>query len=157
VIFVYEPNADRRERLADFDGLSLHGGSADGLVRLIEAETESGVGVDAAIECAGHHAALDLCIRATKRTRTIAQVGLFVEKPEVDMFKLCEKGLRLVGCWGNDITLGPRLVAMIASGRFPVERIITERVSLREAVGKGFEALTAVGNDHLKILITVAG
>jgi len=156
-IFVYEPNDGRRARLADFDGLSLHGGSADELVRLIEAETESGVGVDAAIECAGHPAALDLCIRATKRTGTIAQVGLFVERPQVDMFKLCEKGLRLVGCWGNDITLGPRLVAMIASGRFPVERIITGRVSLHEAVGKGFEALTAAGNDHLKILVNVAG
>ncbi len=73
------------------------------------------------------------------------------------MFKLCEKGLRLVGCWGNDITLGPRLVAMIAGGRFPVERIITGRVSLEQAVTEGFETLTAAGNDHLKILIDVAG
>ena len=86
-----------------------------------------------------------------------AQVGLFVAPPKVDMFKLCEKGLHLVGCWGNDITLGPRLVAMIASGKFPVEQIITGRVSLDDAVVKGFDALTAPGNDHLKILINVAG
>jgi (R,R)-butanediol dehydrogenase / meso-butanediol dehydrogenase / diacetyl reductase len=72
------------------------------------------------------------------------------------MFKVCEKGLNLVGCWGNDITLGPRLVAMIASGRFPVERIITGRVSLEDAVSDGFEALTRKDNDHLKILIKVA-
>jgi len=156
-IHVYEPNAGRRARLAEFDGLSLHGGSADELIRAIEAGTESGVGVDASIECAGHPAALDLCIRATKRTGTIAQVGLFVDKPQVDMFKVCEKGLRLVGCWGNDITLGPRLVGMIASGKFPVERIITGRVSLDDSVSKGFDALTAPGNDHLKILINVAG
>ena len=127
------------------------------MLAAIAAETDSGVGVDAAIECAGHHAALDLCITATKRTGTIAQVGLFVERPHVDMFKLCEKGLKLVGCWGNDITLGNRLVAMIASGRFPVEQIITGRVSLDDAIAKGFEALTTPGNDHLKILINVGG
>ncbi len=152
-IFVYEPNAGRRARLQAFEGLSIYGGAAAELLAAITDGTDSGVGVDAAIECAGQHAALDLCMAATKRTGIIAQVGLFAEPPQVDLFKLCEKGLRLVGCWGNDITLGNRLVALIASGKFPVEQIITGRVSLEDAVSKGFEALTAPGNDHLKILI----
>lgn len=156
-IFVYEPNAGRRARLQAFEGISVFGASQQDLLAAITAETDSGVGVDASIECAGHHSALDLCIVATKRTGTIAQVGLFVERPPVDMFKLCEKGLRLVGCWGNDITLGNRLVALIASGKFPVEQIITGRVSLGDATAKGFEALTRPGNDHLKILINVGG
>jgi len=154
-VFVYEPNAGRRARLQAFEGLSVFGDSPEDLLAAIAAETDSGVGVDASIECAGHHAALDLCITATKRTGTIAQVGLFVERPQVDMFKLCEKGIRLIGCWGNDITLGNRLVALIASGKFPVEQIITGRVSLADAVGKGFDALTQRGNDHLKILINM--
>lgn len=156
-IFVYEPNAGRRARLARFDGLTLFGGSQDEVLQAIGDATESGVGVDASIECAGHQGALDLCIKATKRTGVIAQVGLFVEPPQIDMFKVCEKGLRLVGCWGNEITLGPRLVALIASGKFPVEDIITGRVSLDRAIGEGFDALTARGNDHLKILINLAG
>jgi len=156
-IFVYEPSPGRRARLQAFEGISVSGASQEELLTVIAAETDSGVGVDAAIECAGHHAALDLCIAATKRTGTIAQVGLFVEPPKVDMFKLCEKGLRLVGCWGNDITLGNRLVALIASGKYPVEKIITGRVSLEDAVSKGFEVLTARGNDHLKILISFPG
>ena len=96
-------------------------------------------------------------LEATKRTGTIAQVGLFVERPKIDMFKVCEKGLNLVGCRGNHITLGPRLVAMILSGCFPVEKIITGRVSLQNAVSSGFDALTAKDNDHLKILINVDG
>jgi (R,R)-butanediol dehydrogenase / meso-butanediol dehydrogenase / diacetyl reductase len=92
-------------------------------------------------------------LEATKRTGTIAQVGLFVQRPKIDMFKVCEKGLNLVGCWGNDITL----VAMILSGCFRVEKIITGRVSLQNAVSSGFDALTAKDNDHLKILINVDG
>lgn len=156
-IFVYEPNARRRARLAEFWDLSVHGGSTADLLEAIRQETDSGVGVDASIECAGHQGALDLCVEATKRTGAIAQVGLFVERPKIDMFRVCEKGLNLVGCWGNEITLGPRLVAMIASGRFPVEKIITGRVSLQDAVSGGFEVLTAKDNDHLKMLINMEG
>jgi (R,R)-butanediol dehydrogenase/meso-butanediol dehydrogenase/diacetyl reductase len=155
-IFVYEPNAGRRARLAQFEGVSVYGGSPVDLLKTIQEETDCRVGVDASIECAGHQGAFDICVEATRRTGTIAQVGLFVDRPKVDMFKICEKGLNLVGCWGNDITLGPRLVAMIASGRFPVEKIITGRVSLEDAVSDGFETLTRKDNDHLKILIKVA-
>jgi (R,R)-butanediol dehydrogenase/meso-butanediol dehydrogenase/diacetyl reductase len=152
-IFVYEPNPGRRRRLEAIGGLEVYGSSADELHAAIRESTDSGVGVDCAIECAGHPAALSTCIDVVKRTGTIAQVGLFVESPRVDMFKICEKGVRIVGCWGNDITLGPRLVGLIGRGLFPVEKIITGRVSLESAVTEGFDALTAPGNDHLKILV----
>ena len=155
-IYVYEPNAGRRTRVEALGGLTVLGGAAAEVLEAVRSQSDSGVGVDAAIECAGHQAALDLCIDAVKRTGIVAQVGLFVDTPKVDMFKLCEKGIRLVGCWGNDITLGPRLVGMIASGRFPVERIVTGRVRLADAVTGGFDELAKPGNDHLKILIDVA-
>ena len=113
------------------------------------------MGVDCAIECAGHPAALDLCLTAVKRTGSIAQVGLFVAKAEVDMFKLCEKGIRLNGCWGNAITLGPRLVEIIGSGGFPVETIITGHVQLDNAINEGFDVLTTPGNSHVKLLIDI--
>ena len=145
-VFVYEPNAARRARLAAFDGISVFGSSEADLLAAIADLTDSGVGVDAAIECAGHPDALRICIEAVKRTGTVAQVGLFVDKPKVDMFRLCEKGVRLVGCWGNDITLGPRLAGLIDSGNFPVERIITGRVSLATAVKQGFEVLPPPGD-----------
>ncbi|MGO7030896.1 alcohol dehydrogenase catalytic domain-containing protein [Rhizobium ruizarguesonis] len=71
-------------------------------------------------------------------------------------FSSVEKGVRLIGCWGNDITIGPRLAGLIASGKFPVEKIVTGRVTLDAAVTEGFEELTKKGNDHLKILIRMA-
>ncbi|MEO8668424.1 MAG: alcohol dehydrogenase catalytic domain-containing protein [Bauldia sp.] len=153
-VYVFEPNAGRRKRLEAFGGLRVFGDETALMLALGE-ETESGIGVDVAIECAGHEAALGLCIRAAKRTGTIAQVGLFVGSPKVDMFKVSEKGIRIVGCWGNDITLGPRLVGLIASGNFPVEKVITGRVRLDTAVKEGFDRLVQPGNDQLKILIAV--
>ena len=154
-IYVFEPNPGRRARIEALGGFRVFG-DREALMADIAENTDSGVGVDFAIECAGHEAALGLCVEAVKRTGTIAQVGLFVGKPSVDMYRICEKGIRLIGCWGNDITAGPRLVGMIASGRFPVEKVITGRVTLETAVSSGFDALTRRGNDHLKILIKVA-
>ncbi|MBX3569374.1 MAG: alcohol dehydrogenase catalytic domain-containing protein [Rhizobiaceae bacterium] len=153
-VYVFEPNAGRRARLEALEGLKVFG-DRDALLADISAGTDNAVGVDVAIECAGHEAALGLCIEAVKRTGTIAQVGLFVGKPAVDMFKVSEKGIRIIGCWGNDLTVGPRLVSMIASGRFPVEKIITGRVKLDDAVASGFDILTRKGSDHLKILIEI--
>ena len=151
-VYVFEPNAGRRARIEALGGIRVFGDS-EALRADIAENTDNGVGVDFAIECAGHEAALGLCVEAVKRTGTIAQVGLFVSRPTVDMYRICEKGIRLVGCWGNDITAGQRVVAMIASGRFPVEKVITGRVSLEDAVSSGFDVLTKRGNDHLKILI----
>jgi (R,R)-butanediol dehydrogenase/meso-butanediol dehydrogenase/diacetyl reductase len=155
-VYVFEPNAGRRAKVEAFGGIKVFG-DRSALLKTLAAETDSGIGVDVAIECAGHEAALALCVEAVKRTGTIAQVGLFVEPPRVDMFKVSEKGVRIVGCWGNDITLGPRLVGLVASGRFPVEKVITGRVTLDTAVAEGFDKLTQPGNDHLKILIAVGG
>jgi len=155
-IFLYEPNPGRRKLVAAFGGISAFGQSREELLDAIRSQTDSGVGVDAAIECAGQHGAFDLCVAAVKPTGRIAQVGLFVEKAAVDLFKLCEKGLKLIGCWGNDITLGPRLTGLIAGGNFPVEKIVTGRVTLENAVTEGFEALARPGNSHLKILIKMS-
>jgi (R,R)-butanediol dehydrogenase / meso-butanediol dehydrogenase / diacetyl reductase len=154
-VYVYEPNPGRRERIKALGGIAVYGDVKE-LMSALARDSDSSVGADIAIECAGHEGALTLCVEATKRTGTIAQVGLFVGSPKVDMFKVCEKGLRLIGCWGNDITLGPRLVSMIARGLLPVEKIVTGRVRLEEAVARGFDALATKGNDHLKILIQVA-
>jgi (R,R)-butanediol dehydrogenase / meso-butanediol dehydrogenase / diacetyl reductase len=153
-VHVFEPNEGRRARVAALEGIGAYG-RTDELLATVKAETDSGIGVDVAIECAGHQDALALCLDAVKRTGIIAQVGLFVDKPPVDMFKLCEKAVRIIGCWGNPITVGHRLVGLIASGAFPVERVITGEVSLEEAPARGFDELNRKGNDHLKILIAV--
>jgi (R,R)-butanediol dehydrogenase / meso-butanediol dehydrogenase / diacetyl reductase len=48
------------------------------------------------------------------------------------------------------------VIALIASGKLPVEKAISGRVTLDEAVSQGFEMLTAPGTDRVKILIRLA-
>ncbi len=149
-VFVYEPNRHRLAHLERFDDLRLFGGSPEEVLDAIARETDAGV--DAAIECAGRLAAFDVCVDALRHVGTLALVGLFTERQPIDLFRLCEKGICLMGCLGNDITIGPCLTAMIGSGGFPAETMVTETIPLDEAVEKGFDALAVPGTDHPKIL-----
>ena len=155
-VFVFEPNEGRCKRLATIPGIQAFS-ELDKLKVSLATKTEAGLGVDVALECAGHEAALDLCIDAVKRTGSIVQVGLFVKKPAVDMFKVCEKALRLVGSWGFPITIGPRVVELIASGRMPVELIVSGQVNLDEVVQAGFDQLIKPNHDKVKILVKISG
>ncbi|MFT4728002.1 MAG: (R,R)-butanediol dehydrogenase/meso-butanediol dehydrogenase/diacetyl reductase [Granulosicoccus sp.] len=152
-VYIYDPNEARLAHLAKFPEFSVFCGDPGEILSIIADETEAGTGVDVAVECAGHSSALDLCIEATKRTGHVALVGLITGRTPVDLFKVCEKGLRVIGCWGNDFTLGSRLVAMIESGRLPVESLVTGIVTLDRAISDGFDVLSEAQNDHLKILI----
>lgn len=150
-IYVYDPNESRLSHLNEIDGLRLFSGPPDEMLDVIATETD--VGVDAAIECAGHISAFNLCVDALRHVGRLALVGLFTDKQQVDLFRLCEKGIRLLGCLGNDITIGPRLARMIGSGNFPVEKMVTGTIRLDDAIANGFDALSRPGTDHLKILI----
>lgn len=153
-VFIFEINEGRRKRLSHIPGIEVFGTPAE-LHAAIQKKTDGGLGVDVAFECAGHEAALALCIDEVKRTGSVVQVGLFVKTPAVDMFKVCEKALRVVGSWGFPITIGPRVVELVASGRMPVELIVSGRVPLDDAVTAGFDELKKPGNDKLKILVKV--
>ncbi len=154
-IYVYEPNVARLARLSGFDDLHLFSGPPEEVLASVRADTEAGV--DAAIECAGHISAFDLCVESLRHVGTLALVGLFGSRQPVDLFRLCAKGIRLNGCLGNDSTIGPRVAALIASGAFPVETLVTGRIALEDAVAKGFDALAEPGTHHQKILVEMSG
>ncbi len=51
----------------------------------------------------------------------------------------------------------PRLVALVAQGTLPVERVVTSEIDIHDAVKRGFEPLVAGGSGEVKVLIDVAG
>jgi (R,R)-butanediol dehydrogenase/meso-butanediol dehydrogenase/diacetyl reductase len=154
-VVVADPNGFRRAFLADVPGIRPCSGAPADLKVLVESLTDEGRGFDAAIECAGHEKALDGCIESVKPTGTVVQVGLFVNVPRVNAFRISEKMVRYQGSWGFPITIGSRVVALIEAGRLPVERIVTGRVPLARAVQEGFDPLIAPGNANLKIMVDI--
>jgi (R,R)-butanediol dehydrogenase/meso-butanediol dehydrogenase/diacetyl reductase len=120
------------------------------------AHRTGGIGVDVALECAGNARALDDCVMSTRRGGTVVQTGLHVGPAEVRPMVWSEKDLTIAGTWCYHVYDWPRIGALIASGRFPVERIVTSHVALDETVPGGFDVLIDPRGSEVKILVEVA-
>ncbi len=156
-VLVSEANPGRRHRLASLGlDVTICDPAGAELAEAANRLTEEGLGVDVAIECAGNERALADCIGHVRRGGTVVQVGIFVHPPRVDMRLLTSKSIMLTTSFGFPITIGPRVIGMIAASQLPVEKIITGRIGLAEAVERGLAELARPGNEQLKILIAIA-
>jgi (R,R)-butanediol dehydrogenase/meso-butanediol dehydrogenase/diacetyl reductase len=153
-ILVSETNPARRAKIMEIGVVTA--AFAPGTPEATQAiadHTEGGFGVDVALECVGHELALGTCIELVRKRGTIVQVGLLTKPGLVDISALVTKDITLEGSWCYETTMWPRVIALVASGKLPVERVISKRIALDDAVREGFEVLTAPGSAALKILI----
>jgi len=116
-----------------------------------------GVGCDVAVECAGNERALNLCIDATRSAGTVVQTALHVRPASISAESVAVKDLTLVGTWCYPVWDFPRLIGLVASGRLPIERIVTSQPSLERAVPEGFERLVEGRSGEVKVLVKVGG
>lgn len=152
-IFVAEPNPARRKLIQSW-GLCtavLDPSNEDVPRRLREL---TNVGVDVAIECVGHERSLATCLQSVKRQGVVVQVGLPTTTTTIDLELLVSKAIQLRGSHCFSIYSWPEIISLIASGKLPVEKLISRRVSLDRAVPDAFEVLTSRENDSLKILVS---
>jgi (R,R)-butanediol dehydrogenase/meso-butanediol dehydrogenase/diacetyl reductase len=151
-VYVSEPNPARREQAAGLGlGQILDPTSTDVPAEL--RERSGGLGVDVAIECAGHGAALNTCIASVRRRGTVVQTGLHVGPCEVEPMLWALNDLTIVGTWCYGVNDWPRIAAQIASGRLPVERVITGRLPIADAPA-GFERLASGSAQDIKVLVS---
>jgi (R,R)-butanediol dehydrogenase/meso-butanediol dehydrogenase/diacetyl reductase len=120
----------------------------------IKNNTEEGVGVDAAIECAGNPRALNSCIQAVRAQGVVVQVGLMGVKAEIDPFDLTMRDITLRGSLNYPLTIWPRIFEMMRSGLFPAEKIVDDEISLEDVVERGFKKLLDPSGEKLKILVS---
>jgi (R,R)-butanediol dehydrogenase/meso-butanediol dehydrogenase/diacetyl reductase len=80
-------------------------------------------------------------------------VGLHVQDASIDAMELAQRELSLVGVWCYPVQEWPRVTGQVASGAFPVERIVSDRIQLGDTVDSGFEALLDPEGDQIKILV----
>jgi len=156
-IFVSEPNANRR-RLIDSLGIAaaVLDPKAINVVDYIRENTEEGVGVDAAIECSGIEAALNTCVDAVRNHGTVVQTGLHVKKAMVDPALWALKDITIEATWCYEVTMWPRVIRMISSGKLPVEKIITGRIEPEAIVEKGFRSLLNPSGEEMKVMVKMA-
>jgi (R,R)-butanediol dehydrogenase/meso-butanediol dehydrogenase/diacetyl reductase len=158
-IVISEPDPSRRERAAGLgEGIGevvTVDPAADSVTEII-AELTGGIGADVAVECAGHESALNLCVDAVRPAGTVVQTALHIRPATISAETLALKDLTLAGTWCYPVQDFPRIVGLVATGRLPVERVISSVVPLEAAVSRGFERLVTRGTGEVKVLIEVA-
>ncbi len=151
-VYLSEPNVHRREWAATIGAA----GAIDPSATDVEGELcdlTGGEGVDVTIECAGTQAAMTAAVEVTRNGGTILQTALHVAEATIDLTRLTLRDLRLIGANCYPVTSWPRVIALVASGRLPVERIVTATVPLHRARADGFDALLAPRGKEIKVMV----
>ena len=154
-IFVSEPNAARRKTIESWGICAgVYDPTNSDVVTLVKAQTEENVGVDVAIECVGKENALNTCVEAVRRRGVVVQAGLHVGKASTDPMLWALKDLTIEATWCYPITMWPRIIGLVDSGKLPISKIIDGRIRAEDVVSKGFDVLTGAENNKLKILVS---
>jgi (R,R)-butanediol dehydrogenase/meso-butanediol dehydrogenase/diacetyl reductase len=154
-LFVSEPNPNRLKKAQEIvpEVIPVDPRSQD-VISIIRANTESGIGVDTALECVGHEASLNTCVKAVRRQGVVVQAGLHVRSASVEPMLWTLKDISIEATWCYPVQIWPRIASMIAAGIFPVERVVTATIDAAAVVKDGFEALLHPSGEHLKIMVS---
>ncbi len=120
-------------------------------------ELHEGIGVDAAIECSGNERALQTALASVRSAGRVVQTGLHTKPASIDPMVLSEHDITLAGTWCYPVTDFPRIVSLIASGRYPVEKVVSAQIAMEDIVEKGFETLLSPTGDQVKVLVNARG
>ncbi|MBO3750127.1 alcohol dehydrogenase catalytic domain-containing protein [Streptosporangiaceae bacterium NEAU-GS5] len=155
LVIVAEPNPKRAALARTLDVGPVLDPAEESFAGTI-AELTEGLGVDVAVECSGTTAGLAACVTHTRRAGTVVQTGLHTKPATVDAMALSEKDLSLLGSWCYRLTDWPRVMRLVATGRYPIERVVTSHIGLEDVVPKGFDVLVDPAGDELKVLVSAA-
>jgi (R,R)-butanediol dehydrogenase/meso-butanediol dehydrogenase/diacetyl reductase len=153
-VFLSEPNRARRGSAAALGLTGVIDPIGADVAERLAAET-NGSGADVCIECSGSQAGLDASLASVKRGGTVTQTALHERPVQLDATAhLTLRDVTLKGVYCYPVTSWPRVIRMIASGRLPVERIVTAQIALDDVVEKGFEALLDPNGSEVKVLVS---
>jgi (R,R)-butanediol dehydrogenase / meso-butanediol dehydrogenase / diacetyl reductase len=150
-VVIAEPNANRAALARALDVGPVLDPTQDGFNAAI-AEMTDGLGVDIVAECSGSSPGLASALTSVRRRGSIVQTGLHTKPAALDGMALSQKDVSLVGSWCYLITDWPRIIRLIASGKYPVGKAVTSRIQLNDVVTRGFDVLVDPRGDQLKVL-----
>ncbi len=116
-------------------------------------ERNDGIGFDAVIECSGNERALQTAVAAVRSGGRISQTGLHTKAASIEPMVLSEHDITLAGTWCYPVFDWPRIIGLISSGRYPVEKVVTAQIAMADVVESGFETLLSPTGDQIKVLV----
>jgi len=152
-VVIAEPNPQRAALVKAMDIGPVVDPTESGFADMIADLTE-GVGVDLAVECSGTTPGLTTAITSTRARGQVVQTGLHTAPATVDMMLLANLDISLHGSWCWYMTDWPRIIRLVASGKYPVTKAVTATIDLPDVVTKGFDVLIDPQGDQLKVLVS---
>ncbi|HKE64169.1 MAG TPA: 2,3-butanediol dehydrogenase [Micromonosporaceae bacterium] len=150
-VVIAEPNPNRADLARGVDVGPVLDPTRDDFADFI-ANLTHGVGVDVVAECSGSTPGLATALSSVRRRGAIVQTGLHTKPATLDGMALSAKDVSLVGSWCYLITDWPRIIRLIASGKYPVGKAVTAQIPLEQVVPRGFDVLIDPRGDQLKVL-----
>jgi (R,R)-butanediol dehydrogenase/meso-butanediol dehydrogenase/diacetyl reductase len=155
-VFVSEPNKTRQALIRSLGVAEVLDPSTTDVAAYLK-DLHDGIGVDAAIECSGNERALQTALSSVRSAGRVVQTGLHTRPASIDAMVLAQRDLTLVGTWCYPVTDFPRIAGLIASRRYPVEKVVTAQIAMEDIVEKGFETLLSPTGDQVKVLVNARG
>ncbi len=152
-VVIAEPNPNRAVLARKMGIGPVVDPTQDGFAAFIDDLTTGG-GVDVVAECSGTTPGLTTAMNSVRSRGSIVQTGLHTRPATIDAMRLAEKDISYVGSWCYLITDWPRIIRLIASGKYPVSKAVTARIGLEDVVTKGFDVLVNPTGDQLKVLVS---
>lgn len=151
-VVISEPNPNRAALAAAMD-IGPVVDPTTGELDALMGDLTRGVGADVGVECSGSGPGLRSALHQVRKRGTVVQTGLHTAPAEIDAMQLAAKDVTLVGSWCWYMTDWPRIVRLIAAGKYPVGKAVTATVPLEDVVTKGFDVLVDPTGDQLKVLV----
>ncbi len=152
-VVIAEPNPNRAALARAMDIGPVADPTDEGFADLIK-DLTGGLGVDVVAECSGSTPGLTTAMNSVRARGSIVQTGLHTKPATLDAMRLSEKDISYVGSWCYLITDWPRIIRMIASGKYPVAKAVTTQIGLDAVVPQGFDVLVNPTGDQLKVLVS---
>lgn len=151
-VIVSEVNSTRAALARSLDVGDVLDPSGVDVTAWVKDETD-GIGVDAVIECSGNERALQTALTAVRSAGRISQTGLHTKAAAIDPMVLSEHDITLAGTWCYPVTDWPRIIGLVAGGRLPVDKVVSDQIAMDDIVAKGFETLLSPTGDQVKVLV----
>jgi (R,R)-butanediol dehydrogenase/meso-butanediol dehydrogenase/diacetyl reductase len=151
-VVIAEPNANRAALAKAMDIGPVVDPTAEGFDEMIR-ELTDGVGVDLAVECSGTTPGLTTAINSTRARGNVVQTGLHTKPAIVDMMLVANAEVSVIGSWCYYMTDWPRVIRLVAAGKYPVSKAVTATIPLVDVVTMGFDVLVDPTGDQLKVLV----
>ena len=137
-VIVSEINAARIAMAEAMGFVCVNPRETDAAAAVLAATGEAGA--DVVFEVSGTQAGVDLMTAAASARGRIVMVAIHAKKPQVDLFRFFWREIEMLGARVYEPEDYDAAIALIASGRLDVDRLITDRHDL-PAIQTAFEAL----------------